>query len=150
MHRRIHIFRLFLAIILIAGLCLPSAIMAKGGDGMGSIALINTANYDLRLDIGTVEGPFKGTVPGDDFVLLPVSMYGQETVEDTGLVINEFFNRIYFDSTELTYVDLVSDTWTTNVSVENLTWSQAVEMSLGTKPISINEALRVLKEPALT
>ncbi len=118
MHRRIHVFRLFLAIILIAGLCLPSAIMAKGGDGMGSIALINTANYDLRLDIGTVEGPFKGTVPGDDFVLLPVSMYGQETVEDTGLVINEFFNRIYFDSTELTYVDFVSDTWTTNVSVE--------------------------------
>jgi hypothetical protein len=118
MHRRIHVFKIFLAIILIAVLFLPSAIMAKGGDGMGSIALINTANYDLRLDIGTAEGPFRWTDPDNDTVALPIKMYGHQTDIDTGLVIDGFFNRIYYDSTELLFAGFGSDYWGDSVSTE--------------------------------
>ncbi len=105
----------FLLLLVFIWLMVPS-VFAADGDKFGDLSqIINTPAYDVRVDIADVVGPVKGTVTSEeDTVAVQIGFYGSDTDLETGLDYYEFFNVVYFDTTELEYVDVQGLNWETD------------------------------------
>jgi Secretion system C-terminal sorting domain len=104
----------FLLTLLLFSMC--TNIYAGDGGGSGSIALLsNTAEYDIRADILSDTGSIQYTGGEvNDTVSIPIRMYASETDADSGLTLVEFYNVIYYDTTELIFIEETSEVWETN------------------------------------
>lgn len=95
---------------------LTPKVQAGKGTGAGPIALlVNTQEYDIRVDISFDTAGIIFTVPpADDTAWVPVSMYATDTDGDSGLYVYEIHNTIYYDNTEMYYVGYAVEDWDDN------------------------------------
>lgn len=101
------------ALALIMLVASTNVALAGGGDGSMSISLGNTANYYIGMDILADTGGIRYTTTLDTIISVPVKMFAWDIGEYEGLSMRAFDNHIYYDSTELLFLEVYSesDVW---------------------------------------